>query len=66
MDGEQAIKGPMGIWPFPVINLLMKIVENQGSGNSSSSRPSVTNYNIQRDEQGRIKNIEIMDNITGE
>lgn len=65
MDEESSIKGPMGVWPFPIINLLMKMVERQES-NTGGSRPRVTNYNIQRDEEGRIKNIEIMKNITGE
>lgn len=49
-DGSNdMITGPLGIWPFPLLNLLM---QNAQSGSS------VTVTEIHRDEDGRIQTIE--------
>lgn len=46
-ESQQEISGPLGIWPFPILNALL-------SANSSG----VTVTEIHRDEDGRIQSIE--------
>lgn len=45
---ETEIQGPLGIWPFPILNLIV----------SSRSRSKVEVTEINRDEKGRIQSIE--------
>lgn len=52
------IEGPLGIWPWPILNTLIQI-----SGDDESSL-NVKEYNVVRDNQGRIKNIEIIEGIS--
>lgn len=50
------IRGPLGIWPFPILNALIKI----SSGGDSSSSVDIETYDVHRDNQGRIQSIEII------
>lgn len=47
---DRRISGPLGIWPWPILNMLADM--------SNSSRVEVTRVN--RDEKGRIEEIEEM------
>lgn len=44
---NQEIRGPLGIWPFPILNALV-----------GESRSKVEITNINRDERGNITSIE--------
>lgn len=46
------IEGPLGIWPWPILNTLVEITDE---GDSSSS---AVEYNVERDSNGRIQRIE--------
>lgn len=45
---EQPIRGPLGIWPFPILNFIA-----QGQGSST-----VTVTEVNRDGDGRVTSIE--------
>lgn len=45
---EQLIRGPLGIWPFPILNF---IAQRQQKG-----RATITEVN--RDDEGRVQSIE--------
>lgn len=45
------IEGPLGIWPFPIINAIIAI-SNGGAGDS------LTVTEVHRDDDGRITSIE--------
>lgn len=47
MTSEQPISGPLGIWPFPILNALL-----------SNSQSRVTVTEIRRDSEGRIQSLE--------
>lgn len=44
------ISGPLGLWPFPILNLLRERIGGGGA--------SVRVTEVVRDEQGRIQSIE--------
>jgi hypothetical protein len=55
------IRGPLGIWPFPLLNTLIQILAllyALASQAHQPSRPRARTYNIVRDEHGRIVSIE--------
>jgi hypothetical protein len=56
MPEDMPIQGPLGIWPFPIMNA---IVMSQGG----SSSPSVTEHNVVRDSQGRIERVEVIEGL---
>ena len=45
------IKGPLGIWPFPILNTIVAISE-------SRNNDSVQITQVNRDDEGRIISIE--------
>lgn len=49
------IRGPLGLWPFPILNTLIRL-------SSSDRQPSIDmeTYDVHRDSQGRIQSIEII------
>jgi hypothetical protein len=62
MAQEQAIliRGPLGIWPFPILNAIIIIFQSFASlqYRPAETRPRARTYNIVRDERGRIISIE--------
>jgi hypothetical protein len=59
--GALPIRGPLGIWPFPILNTIILIVQVlvQAQVQASEGRkPRARTYNIVRDEHGRIISIE--------
>jgi hypothetical protein len=59
---ELPIRGPLGIWPFPLLNALVLIIRALAKLSSTPAveerRPRARTYNIVRDERGRIVAIE--------
>jgi hypothetical protein len=58
---ELPIRGPLGIWPFPLLNALVLIVRALARLSTPAveeRRPRARTYNIVRDERGRIIAIE--------
>lgn len=55
------IRGPLGLWPFPLLNFLLELIEvmKQQSMEEKESRPRKRIYQLVRDEKGRI--IEIVE-----
>lgn len=71
-QNEEMIRGPLGLWPFPLINVLYQFRINvmqqkipRKKNEEKRKRPEVSTYNVTRDEKGRIESIEIMENLTG-
>lgn len=60
-DGE--IRGPLGIWPFPILNALIQMSQQAGGRDGGVS---VESYNVIRDERGRIESVEIVKGIGDE
>jgi hypothetical protein len=56
------IEGPLGIWPWPILNALVEMSDSQTSGDGVS----VKSYNVIRDDEGRIENVEIVEGIGDE
>jgi len=56
------IRGPLGLWTFPLLNALVAVITSLASLRASppqqESRPRARTYNIVRDEHGRIVSIE--------
>jgi hypothetical protein len=56
------IRGPLGIWPFPMLNTLVLIVQLVVGARYvtpvEEKKPKAKTYNIVRDEHGRITAIE--------
>jgi len=54
------IRGPLGLWPFPILNTLIIIVQLIASVRQplQEGKPKARTYNIVRDERGRIVTIE--------
>lgn len=56
-----AVRGPLGLWPFPILNVLvqlilvLRVVYQQ----PSAGRAGIRTYQFVRDEKGRI--IEIVE-----
>jgi len=54
-DGNE-ISGPLGLWPFPILNTLIKVSGGGGGGNATS--PEMKSWEVNRDGNGRISSIE--------
>jgi hypothetical protein len=55
------IRGPLGLWPFPILNALIIVIQLIVSAKQSlpsEGKPKARTYNIVRDERGRIVSIE--------
>jgi len=52
MSERSEIKGPLGIWPFPLINAFLMIIIAVKSGVKGEKRQKL--YEFVRDERGRI------------
>lgn len=48
------IIGPLGIWPFPILNTLLLIIERLRGINYGSKQKKPKIYEFVRDEKGRI------------
>ena len=59
---DNRIEGPLGFWPFPILNAIIQM----SNGNSDGQGVSVESYNVVRDEQGRIETVEIIKGIGDE
>ena len=58
---ELPIRGPLGLWPFPILNaivLVLRALAQVRVQPSEERRPRARTYNIVRDEHGRIVAIE--------
>jgi len=55
------ISGPLGIWPFPVLNALVQM--SGSGGGSGDDNFNVKSYNVIRDEHGRVETVEILEGI---
>jgi hypothetical protein len=57
---ELIIRGPLGIWTFPILNTILLIFNILLSIQQAppDTKPKAKTYNIVRDEQGRIISIE--------
>jgi len=55
------IEGPFGLWPFPILNTLITISENGNTQLQGQKDAGFTEYNVVRDEQGKIETIEIVE-----
>lgn len=51
-ESPDEISGPLGIWPFPILNFLAKM------GKSESNSTGFVVTEIHRDQNGRIQSIE--------
>lgn len=52
------IEGPLGVWPFPILNAMVSVAEaRQGGG------LSVEQTNIERDSDGRIVSVEVIKGV---
>lgn len=68
--GLEQIRGPLGIWPWPILNVLLQLIKALRNIVSSSyiqspatpKRGGVKVYELVRDEKGRI--IEILEHFT--
>jgi len=49
------IGGPLGIWPWPILNTLIEI-----SGGSKEDENTVEVTEVIRDEEGRIESVEVI------
>lgn len=59
MEREAPMKsffqGPLGLWPWPMINLILTLSNRPGRyGGHSSPRRRLSIYTMERDEKGRI------------
>jgi hypothetical protein len=51
MESDTQIKGPLGIWTFPILNTLVIISNNRNR--------EVEVAQVQRDSEGRISRVEV-------
>lgn len=52
------IRGPLGIWPFPVLNAIVL-----ATGNDDGGGTSISEYNVVRDDSGRIEKVEMIEGL---
>ena len=54
------IRGPLGLWPFPILNAILMIMYSLSTiqYRQSLQQPKARTYNIVRDDHGRIISIE--------
>lgn len=50
---REKIEGPLGIWPFPIINLLIQISNNDDDNDSN-----IVITELHRDDEGRLTGLE--------
>ena len=53
------IRGPLGIWPFPILNFILALVSQLQAQQASEEHrgPRKRIYQLVRDEKGRITEI---------
>lgn len=54
------IEGPLGLWPFPLINGIIEIANDDTSNKSTNDSASMKEINVQRNENGKIESIDIV------
>lgn len=54
------IEGPLGIWPWPIVNAIIVV---SSSGDSSNNDFDLREINIERNSQGKIENVEILEGL---
>lgn len=58
-----AVRGPLGLWSFPILNLLLAIISGSSASTLKSSFPStplvenVEEWEVIRDSEGLAKSI---------
>jgi hypothetical protein len=59
---EEYIRGPLGIWPYPILNVLLQFIRRIREATVAPSKPvrrrRTVVYEIIRDERGRLSSIE--------
>lgn len=56
---EDIVTGPLGLWPFPLLNIILTSVSEQGrSVTQTRQQTKLTVTEVRRDEDGRIQAIE--------
>lgn len=53
---DKKFTGIFGIWPWPILNALLSIADNDDEDDSFSFKE----YNVVRDDDGRIDRVEII------
>jgi len=56
------IRGPLEIWPFPILNTIIELADESEDRESFS----VKEYNVIRNEHGNIESVEIIKGINDE
>jgi|YelNatPaOPRAMG01_1025707.scaffolds.fasta_scaffold141535_2 hypothetical protein len=56
---QMPIKGPFGLWPYPILNVILLFILALTSRSTVPERRSIKTYQFVRDEKGRI--IEILE-----
>jgi len=66
VERDRDFRGPLGIWHFPIINLILSIIRSRFGGSVGASRPllsspkgfeNVEEIEVVEDEKGDIKRI---------
>jgi hypothetical protein len=59
---EEYIRGPLGIWPYPILNVLLQFIRRIREATVAPAKPvrrrRTAVYEIIRDERGRLSSIE--------
>jgi hypothetical protein len=54
-------KGPLGLWPFPILNLLQELVQQKGEQTFQPAQPAMRNLETIKwtDWKGRTRVVEV-------
>lgn len=55
------IEGPLGLWPFPILNTLITLAEDNRDNTQRQRDAGFVEYNVVRDEQGKIETVEVIE-----
>lgn len=56
----EKIEGPLGLWPWPLLNTIIAISNNGGSSSEASSEQEIKTFDVVRDNNGRVQGIDII------
>jgi hypothetical protein len=55
--GKRMLRGPLGLWPFPILNFLLSILQVSSLQTSRLTAQNVETWELVRDERGRLVNV---------
>jgi hypothetical protein len=55
--GKRVLRGPLGLWPFPILNFLLSILQVSSLQTSRLTAQNVETWELVRDERGRLVNV---------